>query len=73
MPMQTDDIADKYFTRDQAAEWIGQRTRGKAFTKRTLIKWEEAGIGPPVTRIGRTVAYYRPSVETWLRKQEARE
>jgi hypothetical protein len=36
----------------------------------TLIRWERDGHGPPVTYIGRTPYYYRPSATAWLRAQE---
>jgi hypothetical protein len=38
--------------------------------ERTLIEWEKDGKGPPVTRIGREVLYYNPSIEQWMRDQE---
>jgi hypothetical protein len=44
--------------------------RGRPYTERTLINWELDGKGPPVTRVGRDVTYFWPSVEKWLRSQE---
>ena len=38
--------------------------------KRTLDRWDALGIGPPRTRVGRTVLYRRSSVEKWLWAQE---
>jgi len=34
--------------------------------KRTLDRWDALGIGPPRTRMGRTVLYRRSSVQKWL-------
>ena len=38
--------------------------------KRTLDRWDALGIGPPRTRMGRTVLYRRSSVQKWLVAQE---
>ena len=38
--------------------------------KRTLDRWDALGIGPPRTRVGRTVLYRRSSVQKWLVAQE---
>ena len=38
--------------------------------KRTLDRWDVLGIGPPRTRVGRTVLYRRSSVQKWLAAQE---
>ncbi len=60
--MQTEILKD-YISRDQLAEQIGKSVK-------TLVRWELDGRGPPVTRIGRDVLYFKPSVEKWLRSQE---
>jgi hypothetical protein len=60
--MQTEILKD-YVSREQLAVNIGKSTK-------TLVRWELDGRGPPVTRIGRDVLYYLPSVEKWLRSQE---
>jgi hypothetical protein len=60
--MQTEILKD-YVSREQLAADIGKSTK-------TLIRWELDGSGPPVTRVGRDVLYYIPSVEKWLRSQE---
>lgn len=60
--MQTEILKD-YVSREQLAANIGKSTK-------TLVRWELDGHGPPVTRIGRDVLYYIPSVEKWLRSQE---
>jgi hypothetical protein len=60
--MQTEILKD-YVSREQLAANIGKSTK-------TLVRWELDGRGPPVTRIGRDVLYYIPSVQKWLRQQE---
>ena len=37
---------------------------------RTLIRWRELGIGPPVTKLGRRILYRRSSFAAWLAQQE---
>ena len=37
---------------------------------RTLDRWDVLGMGPPRTRVGRTVLYRRTSVQKWLAAQE---
>ncbi|PJG56632.1 hypothetical protein CVM73_03530 [Bradyrhizobium forestalis] len=59
-----------YLTRKALAKKLGEQVRGKPYNERTLIDWERDGKGPPVTRVGRDVTYYWPSVERWLRSQE---
>ena len=39
---------------------------------RTLEKWRSEGVGPPVLRMGRRVAYARRDLVRWLAEQEAR-
>jgi hypothetical protein len=60
--MQTEILKD-YVSREQLAANIGK-------SPKTLVRWELDGRGPPVTRIGRDVLYFLPSVEKWLRSQE---
>jgi hypothetical protein len=60
--MQTEILKD-YIPRPQLAADLGKSVK-------TLVRWENDGIGPPVTRIGRDPLYYKPSVEKWLRAQE---
>jgi hypothetical protein len=59
-----------YLPRKKAGAYIGQRVRGRPYSEITLITWEKDGKGPPVTRIGRDVVYFIPSIERWLRAQE---
>jgi hypothetical protein len=67
--MATTEIATDYISQKELAEELG-KLRGKAYSPFTLMAWERNGRGPPVTRIGRDVFYFRPSVEKWLRAQE---
>ena len=60
--MQTDILKDYISQADLAAQ-LGKSVK-------TLVRWELDGRGPPVTRIGRDVLYYIPSVQKWLRAQE---
>lgn len=66
-----DETLRKYITRKDLAVKLGTELRGKPYNERTLIEWELDGKGPPATRIGREVLYYWPSVEKWMRSQEA--
>lgn len=60
--MQTEILKD-YISRPKLAEKIGKSVK-------TLVRWENDGQGPPVTRIGRDVLYSIPSFEKWLKAQE---
>jgi predicted DNA-binding transcriptional regulator AlpA len=60
--MQTEILKD-YVSREQLAAKIGKSVK-------TLVRWENDGKGPPVTRIGRDVLYSIPSFERWLKQQE---
>ena len=68
--MATEEAPADYLPRKKAGAYIGQRVRGRPYSEITLITWEKDGKGPPVTRIGRDVVYFIPSVEKWLRSQE---
>jgi hypothetical protein len=68
--MATDQATVEYLPRKKAAAYIGERVRGKPYSEITLILWEKEHRGPPVTRIGRDVVYFIPSIEKWLRAQE---
>jgi hypothetical protein len=61
---------DGYNGRPATAAELGRLVRGRPYNERTLINWELDGKGPPVTRVGRDVTYFWPSVEKWLRGQE---
>ncbi len=60
--METEILKD-YLSREQLAEKIGKSVK-------TLIRWENDGKGPPVTRMGRDVLYSVPSFQSWLKAQE---
>lgn len=60
--MQNDLLKD-YIPRDTLAAQLGK-------TVKTLVRWENDGKGPPVTRLGRDVVYRVSSVEKWLQAQE---
>ncbi|MET3299691.1 hypothetical protein [Bradyrhizobium diazoefficiens] len=64
------ELQDAYLSRPATAAKLGTLVRGKPYNERTLINWELDGKGPPVTRVGRDVTYYWPSVLQWLRSQE---
>jgi len=57
------EILKDYIPREKLAADIGKSVK-------TLVRWELDGSGPPVTRLGRNVLYYIPSVQKWLRQQE---
>ncbi|MCP3370769.1 hypothetical protein [Bradyrhizobium cajani] len=61
---------DGYNSRAATAAQVGVQVRGRPYTERTFINWELDGKGPPVTRVGRDVCYFWPSVKEWLRSQE---
>ena len=60
--MQTELLKD-YISRDDLAAKLGKSVK-------TLVRWENDNVGPPVTRIGRDVLYSIPSFERWLKAQE---
>jgi hypothetical protein len=60
--MQNEILKD-YIPREKLAADIGKSVK-------TLVRWELDGRGPPVTRLGRDVLYYIPSLQKWLRQQE---
>ena len=53
------DILKKYRTRKRLATELD-------VAELTLIRWEQNGTGPPVTRIGRQVLYSIAGTERWL-------
>ena len=50
--MSATESAATYTSRKDLAKKLGERMRGKPYTVQTLIKWENRGYGPPVTRVG---------------------
>jgi len=65
MDMAMTELLKDYIPRKDLAEELG-------YTEKTLINWELDGRGPPATRLGRRVLYFRPTVQKWLREQEAK-
>jgi hypothetical protein len=60
---QPDAILSDFLTKQELACELGREMR-------TLDRWDALGIGPPRTRVGRTILYRRASVERWLAAQE---
>ena len=58
-------LLDDFFKPETLAAEIGVHVR-------TLRKWDELGIGPPKTQIGRLTLYRRESVVEWLQNREQR-
>jgi hypothetical protein len=58
-----EDVLADYLTRPELAKQLGK-------TERTLARWAELRIGPPITRTGREPRYHIDSVRTWLKAQE---
>jgi len=56
-------ILSEFLTTVELAAELGRNPR-------TLDRWEALGIGPPRTRVGRTVLYRRSSLEKWIAAQE---
>ena len=52
------------------AEFMTTEELAAELKRRTLDRWDALGIGPPRTRVGRTVLYRRSSVQKWLSAQE---
>jgi excisionase family DNA binding protein len=56
-------LGDEFLTREELA--IALRT-----SKRTLARWEKAGVAPPRTLLGRKFLYRREAVQKWLKDRE---
>lgn len=56
-------VLDGYLTREELAEELGK-------TPRTLDRWASLRVGPPRSKIGRTVVYRVAAVQSWLIQQE---
>jgi hypothetical protein len=57
-------LLDDFWTREQLAQELH-------VTQRTLQRWEELGIGPPMIAIGRTTRLYKKSsARAWLAARE---
>jgi hypothetical protein len=56
-------LLSEFLTKEELAAELRRNVR-------TLDRWHALGIGPPRTRIGRTVLYRRASLQNWLVAQE---
>jgi hypothetical protein len=61
--MSADKILDDYETRPGLAKQLKK-------SERTLKRWEDMRIGPPVTYIGSTAHYHVPSARAWVKACE---
>ena len=68
--MSSTGLAEGYLTRQQLAEQLGNRFRGRPYSEAAIRVWEREGTGPPRTKIGNTTLYNIESVEAWLRSKE---
>jgi hypothetical protein len=59
----SDPLLSEFLTKEELAAELRRNVR-------TLDRWHALGIGPPRTRIGRTVLYRRASLQNWLVAQE---
>ena len=58
-------LLSDYLTVDEFAQLIGK-------DKRTVQRWLSLGIGPPITRIGKTPLFQIDSAKAWIKNQEAK-
>jgi ribosome-binding protein aMBF1 (putative translation factor) len=59
------EIMAGFLSRAELAAQLGK-------SERTLERWEEQKIGPPITKLGQTPYYKIDSVQEWLRTREQR-
>lgn len=59
-------LAGEYLTRAELAAELDN-------SERTIIRWDNAGVGPPRTVLGRRVLYRREGVLQWLRDREVKQ
>jgi predicted site-specific integrase-resolvase len=57
------EVLEGYLTRREAARQVRR-------SEQALIRWENEGYGPPVTRVGRQVLYKKSSLSKWLEARE---
>ncbi|MBX3515223.1 MAG: helix-turn-helix domain-containing protein [Xanthobacteraceae bacterium] len=57
------EILEDYLPRAEAAKQINR-------TERTLQRWANQRVGPPVTRIGNQVLYRKDALRDWLKSLE---
>jgi hypothetical protein len=61
--MSNEELLKKYRSRKKLAEALD-------VAELTLVRWEQNGTGPPVTRIGRQVMYSIEGTQKWLASLE---
>lgn len=61
--MRTSSPIDDYISRDELARQLGKSVR-------TLDRWYTMRIGPPRTKVGKSVLYRKASVVKWLEQHE---
>lgn len=57
------EVFSGWMSREELATELGVQPK-------TLAKWQNQRIGPPLVKIGRKVWYRKEAVQEWLRKQE---
>jgi hypothetical protein len=62
-PVSSDDILDDYYTRPQLAAVLHK-------SERTLKRWDDERVGPPITYNGRDSLYRKASTHDWMRAKE---
>jgi hypothetical protein len=60
---KSEPILSEFLTKEELAAQLGRNPR-------TLDRWDVLGVGPPRTRVGRTIYYARATVLRWLAAQE---
>jgi hypothetical protein len=63
MDSQASSILSQYWTKPETARELD-------VCEKTLDRWHLDKMGPPRTKLGRTVLYKKSSVAAWLAKQE---
>jgi predicted DNA-binding transcriptional regulator AlpA len=61
--VMSDKLLADYLTEEQLAGELG-------VCRETLKRWARIGAGPPKTKVGNAVYFFRPSVVEWLRSRE---
>jgi transcriptional regulator with XRE-family HTH domain len=56
-------LLGEYVGRGELAEQLGK-------SPRTLARWEQMRVGPPVTQVGRAPYYRVEAVRAWLKSRE---
>jgi len=59
----TRSITDEYAERNEAAAYL-------RVCRKTLERWQSAGTGPAITKIGRTVYYRWETLRNWVASRE---